>query len=43
MQVVSAMEAVGVMELLTKFNSKPQNAKVGRRLVDAQQFWMRWR
>lgn len=31
MQVVSAMEAVGVMELLTKFNSKPQNAKVGRR------------
>lgn len=26
--VVSAMEAVGVMELLTKFNSKPQNPKI---------------
>ena len=28
LQVVSAMEAVGVMELLTKFNSKSQNPKV---------------
>ena len=27
-QVVSAEEAVGVMELLTKFNSKPKNPKV---------------
>lgn len=28
LQVVSAMEAIGVMELLTKFNSKPKNPKV---------------
>jgi hypothetical protein len=38
LQVVSAMEAVGVMELLTKHNARPQNPKVRRHTASMSMF-----